>query len=274
MTFLQSILLGALQGLTEFLPVSSSGHLVLLQQFLGLQEPELLFDILVHAATLFAVFMIYRRDLLELALAFPGVSTSLSPHSPGIDKDIAHARRLGLLILVANIPTAVIGLVFNAKFEHLFATPWAVGSALLVTGGVLWSLKQNAGSPEGIHDMRVWHALVLGLVQGLAITPGISRSGSTIAVALWCGLHRETAARFSFLMAIPAILGAMLLKLDTLSTIAGDQVGIFVGGMVSALVVGYIALRFLLRLLMQGNLWRFAIYCWLLGLGAILSSIS
>jgi undecaprenyl-diphosphatase len=272
MTLLQAILLGALQGLTEFLPVSSSGHLVLMQHFFGLREPELLFDILVHVATLLAVLMMYRRDVWKLVLACPGLSTALSRHARGSATDLAATRRLGLLLLLANVPTACIGLVFATTFEHLFATPWAVGAALLVTGTVLWSLKHVAGNRNHGHDMWTWHAVLLGLVQGLAITPGLSRSGSTIAVALWCGLHRESAARFSFLMAIPAILGAMLLKSSALSSLSGNQCGLLVGGMVSAMVVGYIALRFLLRLLMQGNFWRFAIYCWLIGVGAILSS--
>jgi undecaprenyl-diphosphatase len=273
MTFLQALLLGALQGLTEFLPVSSSGHLVLLQRFFGLQEPALLFDILVHVATLFAVFIVYRRVIWDLLLACSGLSTVFSQLAPGSAKELVAARRLGLLLLIANVPTALMGVAFADTFEHLFATPWAVGVALLVTGTALWSLRYVTGGHDSLHDMRVWQALVLGIVQGLAITPGISRSGSTIAVALWCGLHRESAARFSFLMAIPAILGAMLLKSSVLSTLSGDQIGLLVGGMMSALVVGYIALRLLLRLVMQGSFWRFALYCWPLGIGAILLSL-
>jgi undecaprenyl-diphosphatase len=270
MTLLQALLLGALQGLTEFLPVSSSGHLVLLQHFFGLREPALLFDILVHVATLFAVFVVYRRDIWELLLAVPGLSTAFSQYVPGCDTDRAATRRLGLLLLLANVPTALMGVAFADTFEHLFATPWAVGVALLMTGSALWSLRYVSGNHDGLHDIRVWQALALGVVQGLAITPGISRSGSTIAVALWCGLQRESAARFSFLMAIPPILGAMLLKSSVLSTLSEDQIGLLVGGMISALVVGYIALRFLLRLLMHGNFWRFALYCWFLGVGTIL----
>jgi undecaprenyl-diphosphatase len=273
MTSLQAIFLGVLQGLTEFLPVSSSGHLVLLQHFFGLREPELLFDILVHVATLLVVFVIYRRDVWRFVAACPGLSTVLCQHTPASNHDLAASRRLGLLLLIANVPTALIGLVFSSTFEHLFAAPWAVGMALLVTGTILWSLKRTTVGHSDVQDMRVWHALLLGLVQGLAITPGLSRSGSTIVVALWCGLRREFAARFSFLMAIPAILGAMLLQGSALWTLSGDQIGLLLGGMVSALLVGYVALRFLLRLLMQGNLWRFAIYCWLIGVGAILASL-
>lgn len=277
MTVLQATFLGILQGFTEFLPVSSSGHLVLLQHVFGLREPELLFDILVHVATLVAVLIVYRRDVWNLVRACPGVSAALSTPSPSFDNDLAAARRLGLFILIANVPTAILGLLFDATLQTLFATPWAVGVALLVTGSLLWSLKaiptRHAGGRNlQIHNMRIWHAVLLGFVQGLAITPGISRSGSTITVALWCGLDRELAARFSFLMAIPAILGAMLLKSSAFGTLSGNQSGLLISGMLSALIVGYIALRFLLRLLMQGRFWHFAIYCWTIGLAAILSA--
>ena len=272
MTFFQALLLGALQGLTEFLPVSSSGHLVLLQHLFGLQEPALLFDILVHVATLGAVFIIYRHDVWELIQACLSLSTTRHRTDPDTAKRRADNRRLGVLLIVANIPTVAIGLVFAATFEQLFATPWTVGIALLITGCALWSLRSALAPRNGLPDMHIGHALLLGVIQGLAITPGISRSGSTIVVALWCGLHQESAARFSFLMAIPAIIGAMLLKLGTLGALPSDQIGLMLGGMLTALVVGYLALRFLLRLLMHGNFWYFAIYCWLVGGAAILTA--
>jgi undecaprenyl-diphosphatase len=272
MTFLQALLLGALQGLTEFLPVSSSGHLVLLQHAFGLNEPELLFDILVHVATLGAVFIFYRHDIWELVQVCPGLSTIFHQTAPDAENRRASNRRLGALLLLANLPTVAIGLIFATTLEHLFATPWTVGVALLITGCALWSLRGAIRPHNGLPAMHVGHALLLGVIQGLAITPGISRSGSTIAVAIWCGLRQESAARFSFLMAIPAIIGAMLLKLGALSTLSGDQMGLMIGGMLTALGVGYLALRFLLRLLMRGNVWYFAIYCWLAGATAILTA--
>lgn len=272
MTLLQALLLGALQGLTEFLPVSSSGHLVLLQYAFGIHEPELLFDILVHVATLIAVVIFYRRDMWELVQACPGLSAIFYPARSTPKHHLATTRRLGMLLCIANLPTALIGLTFATQLEQLFAAPWAVGGALLITGCLLWSLKYVTESRHGIHDIHVGHALLLGVIQGLAIIPGISRSGSTIAAALWCGLQRESAARFSFLMAIPVILGAMLLKSRALGALSGDQMNLVIGGMFTALVVGYIALRFLLQLLMHGNFWRFAIYCWVAGCVAILMS--
>ena len=174
-----------------------------------------------------------------------------------------------MLLVLANIPTAVIGLLFESTFERFFAMPWVVGVALLLTGALLWLLRPATGRQNGAGEVGIGHAILLGCVQGLAITPGISRSGSTIAVALLCGVSRPAAARFSFLMAIPAILGAALLKSRHLSALAMTELTLVLVGMMSALVVGYIALRYLIRLVMQGELWRFAFYCWAVGLTAI-----
>ena len=273
LTALQAILLGALQGLTEFLPVSSSGHLALLQQLFGLHEPALIFDLLLHIATLFAVVLMYRRDIWALLTAWfdPWSSPTLRP-APEVYAERAPARRLGMLIIVANLPTAVIGLTFESTFERLFTLPWAVGLALIGTGTILWCVKQFVLRP-GQTKMGIAHALLLGCVQGLAITPGISRSGSTIATALLCGIPRDMAARFSFLMSIPAILGATLLKSASLNALSSEQLSLIAAGMLSALIVGYVALRVLVRLVQQGDLWRFAFYCWCLGLGAVLVSL-
>jgi undecaprenyl-diphosphatase len=272
-TALQAILLGALQGLTEFLPVSSSGHLALLQQFFGFHEPALIFDLFVHIATLLAVVLMYRRDIGTIVAAWfgPWSSTPLS-HTPKVDAERASARQLGLFLILANIPTAMIGIAFASAFERLFTIPWAIGLALIATGTILWCVKQFVTRP-GKTEMGIAHALLLGCVQGLAITPGISRSGSTIAAALLCGIPRDMAARFSFLMGIPAILGAALLKSASLSDLSGEHLSLIAVGMLSALVVGYVALRVLVRLVQQGDLWRFAFYCWGIGLGAILVSL-
>ncbi len=188
MTWLQAILLGALQGLTEFLPVSSSGHLVLLQHIFGLYEPALIFDLFVHIATLFAVLMMYRHDIRKLVTAWFLPPASASSAFPNTEAERASARRLGLFLLLANIPTACLGLMFESTFEQFFATPQVVGLALLGTGTLLWCLKSMAGEKNGTTEIGLRHTLLLGCVQGLAITPGISRSGSTIAAALLCGI--------------------------------------------------------------------------------------
>lgn len=265
MTYLQATFLGALQGLTEFLPISSSGHLVLLQHLFGLHEPELIFDLLVHLATLAAVLAMYRQDVVSLFAAWLGPRNGALAN--GTER--VAARRLGLLLVLANIPTAAIGPYFESTFEQLFSAPWIVGIALLATGTLLWILKPSFGRQGGDSEVGIGQAILLGCVQGLAITPGISRSGSTIAIALLCGVSRESAARFSFLMAIPAILGAALLKSDSVSALSMAQLNLVAVGMLSALVFGYVALRYLIRLVMQGELWRFAFYCWAVGLAAI-----
>jgi undecaprenyl-diphosphatase len=265
MTYLQATLLGALQGVTEFLPISSSGHLVLLQHLFGLHEPAFIFDLFLHIATLVAVLAMYRQDVYALFAAWWGPRHGM----PGNALERASARRLGLLLVLANVPTAVIGLLFESTFEQLFSAPWIVGLALLVTGTLLWLLRPSSGRQRGTSEVGMAHAILLGCIQGLAITPGISRSGSTIAIALLCGVSRESAARFSFLMAIPAILGAALLKSASVSTLSMAELNLVIAGMASALVVGYIALRYLIRLVMQGELWRFSFYCWAVGLTAI-----
>ncbi len=272
MTYLQAILLGALQGLTEFLPVSSSGHLALMQQFFGLHEPALIFDLFLHIATLVAVFILYHQDIIKLITAWLPPWDTAPIHDLQVDLDPSSARRLGLLLIIANIPTAIIGLTFESTFEQLFAAPWAIGLALIATGTLLWCLKLFVTQP-GTTGIGIGHALLLGCIQGMAITPGISRSGSTIAVALLFGISREHAARFSFLMGIPAILGAALLKSRHLSSLSVGELGLITVGMLSALVVGYLALRVLIRLVKQGELWRFAFYCWCVGLGAIFFSL-
>ena len=164
----------------------------------------------------------------------------------------------------------MIGLLFESTFERFFATPRIVGIALLLTGALLWLLRPASGRQSGTAEVGIGDAILIGCIQGLAITPGISRSGSTIAIALLCGVSRPSAARFSFLMAVPAILGAALLKSGDLNTLPMGELNLVMAGMISALVVGYIALRCLIRLVMQGELWRFAYYCWAVGLTAIL----
>ncbi|HNV70963.1 MAG TPA: undecaprenyl-diphosphate phosphatase, partial [Candidatus Ozemobacteraceae bacterium] len=197
-----SALLGAIQGLTEFLPVSSSGHLTIFQHLFGLQDPEsnLALDILLHSATLLAVIWFFRADLWVFATA----DGRARPEN----------RRLALLVLVASIPTAVIGLGFKKKFEALFGAPLIVCCALVATGVLLlaahWQARRQAGG--GIGELSLGHALFIGILQGIAITPGISRSGSTIAAGIFSGMKGEEAGRFSFLLMIVSVGGATLLE--------------------------------------------------------------
>jgi undecaprenyl-diphosphatase len=243
-----ALFLGALQGLTEFLPVSSSGHLVLFQQFLEVGNDHVLFDLVLHLGTLVPVLWFYRDQVLELVVD-PIRGDGPFLERPGV-------RMLGLLV-AASVPTAIIGLAFEDLFEQLFATPAALTVTFAITGTLLWASGRFDRS-EQQRQLTIPLAVLLGLAQGFAITPGISRSGTTIAVALMLGLPREVAARFSFLMSVPAILGAVLLKLKDVEGAELDLVQLGVGG-ATALVTGYLALVLLVKLVLAG---RFANFCW------------
>ena len=195
MTVLQGIFLGIVQGLTEFLPISSSGHLVLLQHYFQVQESGLLFEVLVHFGTLAAVVIAFWDDVWSL-LCRP-------------------FQKLTLLLLVGTIPAAVVGLTFRSFFEQLFNSVMAVAVALLITGVILWLVETFTESNKSLASMGSGSALLIGLAQALAIAPGISRSGATIAAALFTGLDKRSAARYSFLLSIP-ILGATVLELRSL----------------------------------------------------------
>jgi undecaprenyl-diphosphatase len=266
----QAIALGLIQGLTEFLPVSSSGHLVLLQNLFGMQEPELLLDICLHVGTLVAVLLVFYREILHILatlVRLPGLS-----RAAGGVKALYAANadvRLCVLIIVGSVPTALLGLLFKAGAEHIFGAVWVVGLMLLVTGALLWGTRYAAPIGRELLKTRSKDALVIGLVQGMAIIPGISRSGATIATALFLGIDREVAGRFSFLLSIPAILGALVLGLDAEELKTSISVEMILLGSLIAAVVGYLALKVLLGLVRRGQLSWFAPYCWVLGLIAL-----
>ncbi len=274
MSRIEAIVLGIVQGLTEFLPVSSSGHLVLFQHLFGLQNPELLFDICVHGGTLVAVLIVFRYDLADMLgclFRLPGLARQAGGWA---SLTAAHKEvRLMAMIIVGSIPTAVIGVFFAKMAEELFGTIWLVGAALLITGTFLWFTRSQAAAGRSIKEMGLTDALIIGVVQGLAIIPGISRSGSTISAALYLGLDRELAGRFSFLLAIPAIVGALVLGLDGDAFQTTLPVGTILMGSIAAGLVGYVALVVLLKLVKKGQLYRFAPYCWLVGMGALAVSL-
>lgn len=274
MKWIEAVILGGVQGLTEFLPVSSSGHLVLFQHFFGLTEPELLFDICVHVGTLVAVLAVFHRDvlvLLKTLVRTPGLIRAAG----GIQAlfETHPEFRLMVMIVLGCVPTAVLGLIFAKMAEQLFGTVWLVGLALLITGTFLWFTRHRKAAGRPVGEMRLKEAFLIGLVQGLAIIPGISRSGATISAALYLGVDRELAGRFSFLLAIPAILGALVLGLDGEAFRTQLPLEkILVGSLVAA-AVGYAALVVLLRMVRKGQIHRFAMYCWLVGGTAILISM-
>lgn len=266
----QAIALGLIQGLTEFLPVSSSGHLVLLQNLFGMSEPELLFDICLHVGTLAAVLLVFYKEILHILGTLTQIP-ALSRQAGGYKALYAANAdvRLCALIILGSIPTAFLGLLFKAGAEHLFGAVWVVGLMLLVTGTVVWCTRYAAPQGRGLLKTRPADALIIGLVQGLAIIPGISRSGSTIATALFLGIDREVAGRYSFLLSIPAILGALVLGLDAEEMQTAISVNMIVLGTLISAIVGFVALKVLLGLVRRGRLSWFAPYCWVLGVIAL-----
>ena len=266
--------MGIVQGVTEFLPISSSGHLVILQNLFGMTEPQVFLDVMLHVGTLSAVFVVFRRDIAELARAgFQMIRT----RTPGA----ASSERMLLAIIVGSVPTALIGFLFADQFERLFSSMLSAGIGLILTGFLLKATQRQTQenmvrAMDGASGITVRQAGLIGTIQGLAIIPGISRSGSTIAVALLLGVPRETAARFSFLLSIPAILGALLLEGKDVFSAAGSGIGnmpAILAGTVIASGVGIVSLVLLLRIVRRGRLSMFAYYCWLLGALAIIGGI-
>ena len=274
MTFLEAILLGILQGLTEFLPVSSSGHLVLAQQFLGLQEPLVFFDVMLHVGTLAAVLVAYRDAIKRLVIG--GLSTlgdtQFWRQPRAMLNTSAELKFIGL-ILLGSIPTGIIAVLFKTQLESLFDEVSLVSIMLILTGFILQLprlRREKADNPTG--QLKTWHAPLIGIAQGCAITPGISRSGTTISLGLFLGIPAKTAAEYSFLLSIPAILGAVVLKIRDVgdTTVPLHIVGT---GMLASFIVGYIALRFLLVILNRGKFSVFSYYCIALGLTSLLIAL-
>ncbi len=267
---LQASILGIVQGLTEFLPVSSSGHLVLLQNIFGIHEPELLFNVSLHVGTLAAVCVVFRQDIVAILKGLTGLPSALKAsgnfHALYVE---GAAIRMAWLIVVGNIPTAILGILFHRVAEDIFGAVWIVGLMLIVTGTFLWLTRYKNPSGRLIGQMNTGDALLIGLIQGLAILPGISRSGATIAMMLFLGLDRQLAGRYSFLLSIPAILGALVLNTDLSAPQTGITAGAIISGTVVAGIVGYLALVVLLRIIKNGRLYLFSPYCWLLGVATL-----
>lgn len=277
MTLFEAALLGFVQALTEFLPVSSSGHLQLFRDLLGVQvEGGLLFDLVLHFGTLVAVFIVYRERIAELLRSIGG---GLRQLGGGLRAalEASEALRYALLLGVALVPTGVLGLLISGLIKSDLYTVRVVGILLIINGFLLLSIRW-APSSEGrgstswlsVHGIGVREAFLIGLVQGLAVVPGISRSGSTIVAAIFVGAARPRAAEFSFFLSIPTILGA--LTLEFLRGYSGESVapwGHYAVGAAISLIFGVIALRMLLKFLAEAKLWIFAPWCWVAGLVAL-----
>ncbi|MFO7874043.1 MAG: undecaprenyl-diphosphate phosphatase [Bacteroidales bacterium] len=260
MSWLEALILGLIQGLTEFLPVSSSGHLELGGALFGLEDPQdfFTFNIVVHGATFLSVVVVFWRDIISLVVNFFRFKWNAE-------------MRFVLLLLVSAIPTAIVGLLFEEQIEHIFEGRVVfVGAMLLVTAALLF-LTRFAST--GKKNVKLKSALVIGIAQTLAILPGISRSGATISTALYFGIERVQAIRFSFLMVLIPIFGANFLKVLQISekaTAGTMDVTPMIIGALAAFIAGVIACRWMLTIVRKGNIEYFSIYCLLVGLAAII----
>ena len=279
MPLLDALWLGIVQGLTEFLPVSSDGHLGLAHHFLGaVGSDDLFFDLMLHLGTLVAVFTVFGGDVVHFTRE--GLRGLGRIPREGFAAAAAQSEglRLGILIVVASVPTAIIGLLLKKPVEsHAFS---AAGVALMImlNGVTLWSSRfapPRLARPDGtwtVAGIGPKQAFLIGIAQGLAVLPGISRSGSTIVASLWLGAERQRAAQYSFLLSIPAILGAFVLQADrdAMASAMATPLPYLLGTVISALV-GVFALRFVLRLLQAARFHHFAWYCWGIGLVALIA---
>ena len=254
-TIIEALILAIIQGLTEWLPVSSSGHLVIAQQFLGL-NPPLIFDLILHIGTLGVVLISFRKDILKILKAL-------------VKKDLrSDEGKLAFFIIVGSVPIAVIGFIFKKNIEQLFSSLLAVGVALLINAGVLFFSERKKGNKK----MGTLDSFLIGIAQAAALIPGVSRSGLTVSAGLLNRIDKKTAFRFSFLLSIPAILGATLFEFRDISTVNIELTSIVVGTGLS-MVVGYVSLKLLQHIVMSEKFHLFAYYCTILGVAVIFYTI-
>ncbi|MCB5249317.1 MAG: undecaprenyl-diphosphate phosphatase [Candidatus Cloacimonadales bacterium] len=264
MNFFQAIFLGLIQGLTEFIPVSSSGHLVLAQHFLGIEGGgDISFEIFMHLGTLVAVIIFFHRQIWDLIM-------SLFSWKSGLDGE-NHRKNRSIIayLIIATLATGFFYLIFGDLLKGAYDKPLFVAFMLLFTGILIFvsDFVKNTSTPSS--NIGIIKSVLIGLAQGIAIIPGISRSGSTISASLFCGVKRKDAAHFSFLLSIPAILAANIGELESLMALDMSVLHIYLAGLVASFVSGYMVIAFLIRLIQSGSLKYFAYYVWLISLLAI-----
>lgn len=259
-----AVMLGVVQGITEFLPISSSGHLVIAQRLLGWKESAVFFDVCLHLGTFLAVLAVFHKDVWDLVQG--GIHLTLRrPFMKLNPRRLNMQERIFLLVCVGTLPTLFVGLFARHALESAFASVTAVSINLLITGTFLWPtryVKPLVQKPPGL--TRGKQALWIGVCQSMALAPGISRSGATISAGLFLGLERDWAGRYSFLLFVPAVIGALILEGSHIK-LENVDVPQTVVGILTAGVSGYMALRILLKIVRKGNFFVFAPYCWLVG---------
>ena len=276
MTYFMSILMGIIQGVAEFLPISSSGHLALFQTFFGMENMEekyMFFTVLLHFGTLISVCMVYWRDIVDMIREFfLGIAALAGRKDTGVAPP--PARRMVMLIIIATVPLFVMVFLQDAV-NQLFSNSIMVSCALLATGFILFFSDRMARVHKTAKNATVADALIVGCGQALAVIPGLSRSGTTISVGMMRGFDRAFAVRFSFLMSLPAVLGANVLEIkDALaSNFPIEELPMYLVGVAVSAVVGYFAIRLVKSLSDKGKFGKFAYYCWAVGLGSLVAGI-
>ncbi len=255
MDWLKAVILGVIQGLTEFLPVSSSGHLVIGSEILGFDGPGIAFEVFLHLGTLLAVIVVFRRELSLMVY-----SLFVSREKRKKDKELARLFSWNIFVIIATLPAVAVGLFLKDDIERIFSDIRITFGMLFVTG-VMMLLTTKIS--QGTKNINGKNAFIIGIAQSLAILPGLSRSGSTIFTGMLLGVNRETAARFSFIMSIPAIIGAAVLKLSDLlaSPPGGDEIIAITAGVIASTISGYFAIVFLLDIVRKGRMHWFGYYC-------------
>jgi undecaprenyl-diphosphatase len=271
MDIFQAIILGIVQGLTEFLPVSSSAHLVFVTELFNLPQ-NVAFDTILHLGTLVAVVGYFWRDILTIISSF--ISSVLDIFRGRFKEGLEETpfKKLSWLLIVGTIPAGLAGILLQNQFEALFNDVIYVGFFLIVTGLLLWAAERVKPGTKDVKDISFKNALVIGIFQAIAIAPGISRSGATISAGLFSGLNRELAARFSFLLSIPAILGAAVVQIRHINSTDTSTITL-IAGFLAAMIFGYIAIKLLLKIIKERTLMIFAYYCWIVGVIAIIVSV-
>ncbi len=268
MSYFQAVVLGLAQGLAEFLPISSSGHLALLQYFFKIDSDNVLaFTVLMHLGTLISVFIAYAKDIWalikELCYTIRDICTGKGPRI-----NCCETRRLGFMIIVATIPTAIIGLLFEDFFESLYSSLVAIGIGLVFTGTIMWLSEKFGKGKNEVTQMKWRTAIFVGVMQGIAICPGVSRSGSTLVGGLAGGLKIEFVGKFAFLISIPSILGSIILEIPSLFEEGMDLslLGPCLTGVIVAAASGLLAIKVMIRIVSNKKLIYFSVYTWIIGI--------
>lgn len=281
MSVLQAIFLGIVQGLTEFLPVSSSGHLAIFQNIFHIETGNsVLFDVMLHVGTLLVVLLVYWKDILKLIIEFFRMAGDMlvnlkllfssGKEKPQYRKIVrTNYRKFVVLIIVSTIPTGIMGYLGSKLITDASATLIVPGICLLITGILLLLSDKKDNCWKIPRDVSYGEGILIGIAQGFATLPGLSRSGTTIAAETFCGLDRKFAVKYSFILSIPAIVGAAVLELSDISSeaVTGSLVGTYAAGMIAAALVGYFAIRSMLKLVQNKKMKYFAYYCF--GMGAL-----